>query len=152
MRLKYCLMKRPILHFIPLLAVAAISFAFLQSSEPWTPAQLLEPSQLAKTINDPKAKQPLIYSIGPGAVIKNSEDIGPTQQAENLQKLRAELNKLPKDASLVIYCGCCPFDKCPNIRPAFSLLNEMRFTNHKLLNIRQNIKTNWIDPGYPMAE
>jgi thiosulfate/3-mercaptopyruvate sulfurtransferase len=125
------------------------SFKKQQNEEPWTKEQLLEPSTLAKTLTDSKANQPYVYSIGPGATIKNSIDIGPTDNKENLKKLEEQLSKLPKDANIVIYCGCCPFEHCPNIRPAFTLLNEMKFTNQKLLNLQHNIKIDWIDKGFP---
>lgn len=144
---------RRIFYFAFFLAAIGASLAFIQrSGDPWKPSQLLAPADLAQTINSPAAKQPIIYSIGPGAVIKNSVDIGPTQQRENLHELEKHLAKLSKDTAIVIYCGCCPFDKCPNVRPAFTLLNNMHFTNHKLLNLTQNIKTNWIDHGYPVAD
>ncbi len=81
--------------------------------EPWSQSQLLEPSSLAKTINNPDAKQPIVFCIGPQAVIKGSVDIGPTGNKANLDKLQARLEKLPKDADIVIYCGCCPFSRCP---------------------------------------
>ena len=121
-----------------------------QQKEPWTQEQLLNPSDLAKTINNVNAKQPYIYSIGPAATIKGSIDIGPARDKENLDKLKEQLSKLPKDANIVIYCGCCPFEHCPNIRPAFTLLNEMKFTNQKLLNLEHNIKVDWIDKGFPV--
>ena len=122
------------------------------AGEPWSAKQLMEPADLAKTINDPKAHQPYIFCIGPGAMIKNSIDIGPGKEKANLEKFKQELSKLPKDANIVIYCGCCPFDHCPNIRPAFSLLNDMKFTNQKLLNIPHNIKVDWKDHNYPVAK
>ena len=121
-----------------------------QSSEPWTPHQLMEPSDLAKVLNDPKAPQPIVYCIGPQAVIKNSIFIGSTQGKDNLNKLKQQLDKLPRNANIVIYCGCCPFAVCPNVRPAFALLNEMKFKNHKLLNLPRNIKVDWIDHDYPV--
>ena len=121
-----------------------------QQKEPWTQEQLLNPSDLAKTINNANAKQPYVYSIGPGATIKGSIDVGPAKDKENLDKLKEQLSKLPKDANIVIYCGCCPFEHCPNIRPAFTLLNEMKFTNQKLLNLEHNIKVDWIDKGFPV--
>lgn len=127
-----------------------ISFKQQKQVEPWTQDQLLEPSELAKTLNDNKTVQLYIYSIGPAATIKNSIDIGPVQDKDNLNKLKQQLSKLPKDADIVIYCGCCPFVHCPNIRPAFTLLNEMKFTNQKLLNLQHNIKVDWIDKGYPV--
>jgi hypothetical protein len=57
-------------------------------------------------------------------IIKNSIDIGSAVEKDNLKKMEQDLGKLSKDANIVIYCGCCPFNKCPNIRPAFTLLNE----------------------------
>jgi thiosulfate/3-mercaptopyruvate sulfurtransferase len=128
------------------------SFKQQQKDEPWTQQQLLEPADLAKTLNDPKAAKPYIYSIGIGANIKGSVDIGPVNEKENLNKFKEQLGKLPKDANIVIYCGCCPFEHCPNIRPAFKLLNEMKFTNQKLLNLQHNIKMDWIDKGFPIIK
>ncbi len=141
--------------FIPcavvVLVLATLSFRSM-NEEPWKPEQLLAPAELAKTIGDPAAKQPLVFSIGPGAVIRGSIDIGPGRDSNNIKKLREQLSQLPKDANIVIYCGCCPFVHCPNIRPAFTLLNEMKFTHPQLLNIEHNIKTDWIDKGYPVAK
>jgi len=119
--------------------------------EPWKNNQLMEPSDLADMLNHPEAPQPIIFCIGPQAIIPNSIDIGPTGNKENLQKFRYQLEELPKDANIVIYCGCCPFSRCPNVRPAFNLLNEMKFTNQKLLNLKQNIKVDWIDKDYPIS-
>ena len=122
------------------------------NEEPWRPDQLLAPADLAKTINDPKAQQPYIFCIGPGAVIKGSIDIGPGRDSANIRRLRQQVERLPKDARVVIYCGCCPFVHCPNIRPAFALLNEIRLTHPQLLNLEHNIKTDWIDKGYPITK
>src|ERR1700712_1676931 len=118
-------------------------------SEPWTESQLLAPADLAAVISDPKAKKPIIICVGPGALIKGSLDTGPAKEKENLEKLKLLLAKLPKDADIVIYCGCCPFEHCPNIRPAFTLLNEMKFTKTHLLNLEYNIRTDWVAKGYP---
>lgn len=135
---------------IILLAVAAqISW---KNAEPWRPEQLLEPADLAATINDADAAKPLIISVGPAATINTSVGVGPTSEAENLAKLEKLLSKAPKDRAIVIYCGCCPFNKCPNVRPAFTKLNEMGFKNHKLLNITKNLKTDWLDKGYPAID
>jgi thiosulfate/3-mercaptopyruvate sulfurtransferase len=119
--------------------------------EPWTAKQLMAPADLAAIINDPNAKKPVILCVGPGALIRGSLDMGPAKEKENLEKLKQQLNKLPRDANVVIYCGCCPFEHCPNIRPAFILLNEMKFSNARLLNLVHNINTDWIAKGYPKA-
>lgn len=121
------------------------------SGEPWTKEQLMEPSVLAQLLNDPAAKVPVILDIGSFGGIKNSIRIGSAREKSNIEKLRQFLNNQPKDADIVIYCGCCPFSDCPNIRPAFNVLNDMKFTNAKLLNLPRNLKTDWSDLGYPMA-
>jgi thiosulfate/3-mercaptopyruvate sulfurtransferase len=118
-------------------------------AEPWKDSQLITPADLAAAINNPNAKKPIIVCVGPGALIKGSVDMGPSKEKENLEKLKQYLGGLPKDANIVIYCGCCPFEHCPNIRPAFSLLNEMKFTNDHLLKLEHNIKTDWVAKGYP---
>jgi thiosulfate/3-mercaptopyruvate sulfurtransferase len=119
------------------------------SPDPWTEKQLLAPADLASVINNPKAKKPVIFSVGPGALIRGSLDIGPVHEKENLDKFKQALSRLPVEADIVVYCGCCPFEHCPNIRPAFNLLNEMKFSNAHLLNLEHNIKTDWVVKGYP---
>ncbi len=137
-----------------LIIIASISFIKYEERkdggpEPWTASQLLAPADLAAVINSSTAKKPIIISVGPGALIKGSMDMGPVHENANLEKLKLQLSKLPKDANIVIYCGCCPFEHCPNIRPAFILLNEMKFSNAHLLNLEHNIKTDWVAKGYP---
>ena len=70
---------------------------------------------------------------------------------EGLQKLTAVLKSLDKKKKIVIYCGCCPFEHCPNVRPAIDMLIDMKFTNYFVLNLPHNIKTDWIDKGYPVS-
>ncbi len=122
-----------------------------KQQEPWTAEQLMEPGDLAEKLNTRDEELPVIISLGAGNIIGNSKDTGPSGEKESLQNLKNEVKNLPKDTNLVIYCGCCPFAHCPNVRPAFSLLNEMGFENHKLLNLRDNIKVDWIDKGYPVT-
>ncbi len=123
-----------------------------KQTEPWTPEQLMRPADLATIINIPTDPKPLVISIGPAGLIKGAVYIGAVNKKENLSALELLLSKEIKDKEIVIYCGCCPFKNCPNIRPAFSLLNSMKFTKHKLLNLPHNLKADWIDFGYPMNE
>ena len=109
----------------------------------------MQPEILAKKITENKLKNTLILSIGFEAVIKNSTDLGPSSKPENLSKLKDYLKNVKKDKEIVFYCGCCPFARCPNIKPAFKTLQEMGFKNVKLLNIATNIKTDWLDKNYP---
>ena len=122
------------------------------TKEPWTDSQLMPTKELADQINTAGKSQPLIINIGPQAVIKGSVDVGPGKEKTNIKALEKMLAKQDKNKEVVIYCGCCPFEKCPNIRPAFNQLKELGFTHAKLLNIPQNIKVDWIDKGYPVND
>lgn len=136
-----------------LLTVALISSQWIVAQNPvnWTPSQLMEPAQLAQSINTNK-DVPTILSIGPGAPIPHSVEIGSIKDAESLQNFKQQLSSLKRDASIVVYCGCCPFEHCPNVRPAIATLNEMEFSNYKLLNIPKNLKVDWLDKGYPTKD
>jgi hypothetical protein len=143
-------------NFLPVV-FAFLLFGFQQCKaqqpkpENWTIEQLIEPADLAKTL-ETNENIPLIYCVGPGVVIPHSINIGMTEHKENVEKLKDSLTNVPRDANIVIYCGCCPFNHCPNVRPAIALLKEMKFTNYHLLNLPHNIKTDWIAKGYPKVE
>ena len=144
--------KRTILNLSFLAGILVFCLA-AQAQNPvnWTAKQLIEPADLAKAISQ-KNSAPLIISVGPGATIPNSIDAGMGNSPEGLQKLKAELKTVDKNRKIVIYCGCCPFEHCPNVRPAISMLREMKFTNYYLLNLPHNIKKDWIDKGYPVTK
>ncbi len=121
-----------------------------QNPENWTSKQLIEPETLAQQMKDGDSM--VIVSVGPGAVIPNSIDAGMARDKDGIEKFKADLKAVPKDAKVVIYCGCCPFEHCPNVRPAIDALKQMNFTNYYLLDLPHNIKTDWIDKGLPTAK
>ena len=123
----------------------------LDKRNTWTEKDLMEPSALAAIISNPKAKQARIFNIGVVEDIKGAKKMGGASVEANLEKFKNALSSLPKNTLVVVYCGCCPFEKCPNIRPAFNLMKSMGFTNGKLLNLPTNLKQNWIDKGFPLA-
>jgi len=129
---------------------SSISRALPQSDEPWTDRQLKDPAVLAAAITDSKAPRPVIFNIGPVQQIKGAIAIGPANKTDNLEKLKQQLAKLPKDKEVIIYCGCCPFRRCPNVRPAFELLQKMKFKNAKLLYLPTSLNEDWMSKGYPM--
>ena len=126
-------------------------YSWTQNPENWTSKQLIEPFELAKIINSGK-DLPVIMSVGPAATIPHSIDIGMVKDKANLDKLKKELSGFPKQTKIIVYCGCCPFEHCPNVRPAIDVLKEMKFTNYMLLNLPHNIKIDWIDKGYSIEK
>lgn len=131
-----------------ILALFATQKVVAQNPENWTAEQLIQPAALAEILKANK-DVPVIFSVGPGAAIPQSIDIGMGKEKENMDKLKKELSNMSKESKVVVYCGCCPFEHCPNVRPAIEALKELKFTNYQLLNLPHNIKTDWIDKGYP---
>ena len=93
-----------------------------------------------------------IFNIGSVQDIKTAIHIGPAGEKINLEKFRQKLATLSPKETVVLYCGCCPMDKCPNIRPAFALLKSSGFENRFVLDIPVNLRKNWIDMGYPLSD
>ena len=122
-----------------------------QNPPNWTSSELIEPSALAQMLENENSL-PVIFDVGLDAVIPHSINIGMTSKKENLEKFKEQLGALPKDTRIVIYCGCCPFEHCPNVRPAIEVLKEMKFTNWQLLDIPNNIRADWINKGYPVVQ
>lgn len=120
---------------------------------PWTSKDIMEPAKLAQVLQDKDPKNdPLILNIGFVNNIKGAVEVGAASNEEGLAALQNYLKKVPKEKQIVFYCGCCPYEKCPNVRPAFSLLRKQGYKNSLLLDLPVNLKTNWISKGYPMAE
>jgi len=117
---------------------------------PWKSAELMEPGELNDAITSNKA--PLIFNIGSVEDIKGAVHIGPLSDAANLEKFKTTVASHKKSTEMVIYCGCCPFGKCPNIRPAYKLLKDLGYANVKVLNLYVNLRNNWTSAGYPLAK
>ncbi len=134
-------------HRFPAVLVACA--ALLLAADPWTATDLVQPEQVAKDVKSPLLLQvgfPVLYRA---AHITGSKYAGPGSKAEGIAELKKAVAGQPKDRDIVLYCGCCPWDKCPNIRPAFAALHEMGFTRVRAMVIPDNLKADWIDKGYP---
>ena len=83
----------------------------------------------------------------PGSVL-----YGPARETSGLKSLEAAAQAWPRDRSVVVYCGCCPFKQCPNIRPAFAALKRMGFTRLRLLELDPDFRTDWLQKGLPVEK
>jgi thiosulfate/3-mercaptopyruvate sulfurtransferase len=123
-------------------------------ADPWTSTQVTQPSQLAALLS--KGEQPIILQVGfrvlyrskhiPGAIYA-----GPASTPKGLEVLKQAVRTLPKNANIYIYCGCCPIQKCPNIRPAFRTLQAMGFSHLHVVMMPTNFGKDWVAHGYPIA-
>ncbi len=119
-------------------------------------ANLMQPEELNKLLQKPQTMRPLILQVGSRmmfdeAHIAGAEYAGPGSRDEGIEALRNRVSSLPRKAFIVIYCGCCPWNHCPNVGPAYKLLSGMGFTNFKVLYLADNFGTNWVDMGFPVV-
>jgi thiosulfate/3-mercaptopyruvate sulfurtransferase len=124
-----------------------------KSSDPWTAAQVVQPSDLAPELADKTGKPSTILYVGfrslfAGGHIPEAVFHGTSSTEQGLANLRKWAGSLPRSTSLILYCGCCPFEKCPNVRPAFTALNDMGFTKLRVLVIPTSFASDWADKGY----
>jgi hypothetical protein len=128
------------------------------SSDPWTADQTVQPSDLVKELGDPQqAKRPTIVCVAPhvlyaGGHIPGALYDGPGMNAQGINDLKTWAKKLPRSTNVVVYCGCCPLEHCPNLRPAFEALRAMGFTHLRALLLPTNFYTDWVKPGYPVEK
>lgn len=122
--------------------------------EPWTTDRLIQADDLARIVSNRTAGNPLILYVGPGALyrkghIPGAKYVGPASDPDGLNALKAAVQGVGKDTQIVVYCGCCPWNVCPNVRPAFTKLQELGFRNAKVLHLPNNLRQNWVNKGYP---
>lgn len=130
-------------------AVICLLGTLLCAADPWTSRDLIQPAQAASDL-----KKPLIIHVGfpvlyRSAHITGSIYAGPASKPEGIEALKKAVAGQPRSREIILYCGCCPWDKCPNIRPAFAALHQMGFTRVRAMEVPTNLKTDWIDKGYP---
>jgi thiosulfate/3-mercaptopyruvate sulfurtransferase len=122
--------------------------------DPWTRSELMQPADLAGLLNSTKPR-PHIFCVAFPVLYRqrhiiHAEYAGPGNKPEGITALKAATASLPKDAEIVIYCGCCPMVKCPNVRPAYGALKEAGFKNVRVLDIPENFHADWAAKGYPV--
>jgi hypothetical protein len=116
-------------------------------------AQLIQPADLNKLLSAKSGEKPLMFQVGSRmlfdqAHIAGSEYIGPGSQQAGLDQLKKRVASLPKDKAIVLYCGCCPWNRCPNVAPAYHLLQGLGFTHVKVLYFANNFGSDWLEKGY----
>lgn len=136
-----------------LIAVAAAS-AYQASSIP--ESRLIQPDELAKLVQSSRAK-PLILQVGSRVLfeqahIPGSAYVGSASTEAGLQALKKRLEGVAKKTEIVLYCGCCPWNHCPNVAPADKAMAEWGFTNVKTLYIANNFGVDWVQKGFPVEK
>jgi len=102
-----------------------------------------------------KGPHPAIFQVGPnvlyrGKHIPGAVYAGPASRPEGLELLKNAVDKLPRNSEIVVYCGCCPWGNCPNVKPAMALLKDMGFIRAKAMYIETGFAKDWTEKGYPV--
>lgn len=148
--------RRNVALSLGIIALLSASAAAYQAS--LIPAsRLIQAEELAKILQSPKAEKPLMLQVGSHVLftqahIPGSEYVGAGSSESGLQQLRKRVEGLPRNKFLVLYCGCCPWIRCPNVEPADRALQAMGFSRVKVLYIPGNFGHDWVDKGYPVAK
>jgi rhodanese-related sulfurtransferase len=147
------------------LASLTLFFGSLQCPAQYTPisgpgsalsipqAQLIQPEALNHLLQTKGTDKPLLLQVGShllfdDAHIAGSVYAGAGSQPAGLQQLQSTVSTLSKKKAIVLYCGCCPWNRCPNLGPAFKQLQDLGFTNVKVLYLANNLGTDWVAKGY----
>ncbi|HAO78261.1 MAG TPA: hypothetical protein DCQ92_04640 [Verrucomicrobia subdivision 3 bacterium] len=126
-------------------------------SDSWQADQLIKPEELSKSLSEPTGEKPLVLQVGflvlyQGGHIVGSKFAGPANKPQGIERLKSEVEKIPRDKAIILYCGCCPWTHCPNIRPSFRTLQELGFKNVRILELPNNLQQDWIAKGYPIQK
>jgi 3-mercaptopyruvate sulfurtransferase SseA len=134
------------------LVLSACAFS---ATNPWTQKQVIQPAALASQLKNSSDK-PLLLQVGferlyAQSHIPGSKYCGPARSPDGIARLKTCLQGVSHQRAIVLYCGCCPWEECPNIRPAFEAVKEMGFTNVKVVHISDTLGKDWIAKGYPVS-
>lgn len=116
----------------------------------WKKEQLMSTKELADKIKANAKDKPLIFNVGPMDNIKTAVALGAATNVTFSYKLKDALSMENKSRAVVVYCGCCSYSSCPNIKPAYDALISLGFKNSKVLELPEGIRPDWIAKGYPM--
>jgi len=139
-----------------LISLLAAAPAMAQSgSAPTIPEEaLIQPMVLAailKNGNPPPLLQVGFSVMYSEAHIPGSIYAGPTGTEAGVEKLKAAVKDFDTSKPVVIYCGCCPWVRCPNVAGAYRTLTGLGFAQVQVLYIADNFGADWADKGYPVA-
>src|SRR4051794_16137406 len=118
---------------------------------------LMPPQELAGLLSKSNRPRPTLIYVGyhslfVGAHIQGAIFAGPDSKPEGIEQLKAVVRNIPRKHAIVVYCGCCPFDQCPNVRPAYRTLKELGFEQVSVVHIPTNLHTDWVQKGYPTTK
>ena len=134
------------------LVASACAFS---ATNPWSRNQVIQPAALARQLKS-SSEKPLLLQVGFESLyaqghIPDSKYCGPARDSNGIARLKTCIEGVSHQQAIVLYCGCCPWAECPNIRPAFEAVKKMGFTNVKVVHFADNFGQDWAQKGYPVS-
>jgi hypothetical protein len=108
--------------------------------------QLIQPDALIRLLKAARADRPLVLQVG--SHVLYAEAHVPGAKYTGPAGLQERVASLPRTRFIVLYCGCCTWNRCCNVAPAFTKLRSMGFTNVKVLYLADNFGISWVNEGY----
>jgi len=123
--------------------------------DPWASTQTVGTADFAKELQQEKDPYPTVIYVGvktlyEGGHIPGAVFYGPGSTEQGLADLKKFAATLPKNSDVVLYCGCCPLEKCPNLRPAFSALKDSGLARLRVLLLPTSFNSDWVEKGFPI--
>lgn len=123
-----------------------------EKPNPWPPTAQISAQALARELE--AGKKPTVVCVGfpilyEAAHIPGAQIEGPGRETAGLERLEKWAQSVPRDTPVIIYCGCCPFAECPNIRPAYEALQRAGMTQVRVLYLEHSFARDWVNKGYP---
>ncbi len=152
---------RPLFRLASLGVLFAVAAALLlvshvslrAATDPWTSSQTIQPADLLKELGASQSAPTVVFvgfnRLYTSGHIKGAQNHGMAGNEVGLQELKTWASSLHRSTKLVIYCGCCPIERCPNLRPAFTALHDLGFTKLRVLLLPTDFAVDWADKGYP---
>jgi hypothetical protein len=135
------------------LASTMIGWRTARAADP-EPGPFMEAGALAARIADVRAGRVRVFHVGPAISfhhhVPSSVRVGDARTEQGYAALCTELRKAAADVDVVLYCGCCPVDHCPNVRPASRAITEVKRARTWVLRLPTNFDRDWVDKGYPV--
>jgi rhodanese-related sulfurtransferase len=141
--------------FLMLLALPVLALAQPGSAPTIPQGVLIQPAELAAMLKG--GPKPTILQVGfkvmydeahiPGAIYG-----GPGSKDEGITALKEAAASIDKGQEVILYCGCCPWEHCPNVAAAWRTLKELGFSDLKVLYIPKNFGADWVEKGYPVVK
>lgn len=121
-------------------------------SDPWTVKNVITVKELSRELSHKKNK-PLLLHVGFSFLyqqshIPGSKYVGPARSRTGINSIKQAVKHYKKNKNIVVYCGCCPWTDCPNVRPAYAALKKMGYKNVKVLYIPDSFMKDWTKEGY----